>query len=323
MKLRTRYQWVRLAQISMTFGLIAVLLRQISLSDILSVMSGMHWGFYLLSLSLLLICHLLNVARWQCVLQIPAISYGKLLTIYGASLFGNNFLPSGIGGDGIRAILVSRDVSLKRAIFSVGLDRAVGTLDLSVILAIGLWLGPPAELNVGKFYTVLPYALWILGGILVTLAIVGLPLLIFWRATPHLRQRLEKFRVALTFHKLKSFDLGYWTRLFSTSFALAACSQLSLVAAYWMALQALSIQSPVGASFWLVLIGSASLLLPISINGLGLQEGIYVVLLASYAVPTTVALAFGILIRLQMVFFALIGGLLSLKSNGLHITNRI
>src|SRR5947209_1685804 len=138
MNLTRHYHWVRLAQIIITFGLIAALFRQISLADILPVLIGTHWEFQLFSLSLLLICHLLNVARWHYVLQVPAISYGRLLTVYGASLFGGTFLPSGLGVDGIRAVLVSRDVSLKRALFTVGLDRVVATFSLSAILIIGL-----------------------------------------------------------------------------------------------------------------------------------------------------------------------------------------
>jgi hypothetical protein len=62
----------------------------------------------------------------------------------------------------------------------------------------------------------------------------------------------------------------------------------------------------------LVLIGSASLLLPITINGIGLQENLYVILLNSYGVSEAPALLFALLIRFQMLFLSFIGGIFAL-----------
>jgi hypothetical protein len=52
---------------------------------------------------------------------------------------------------------------------------------------------------------------------------------------------------------------------------------------------------------------------------LGLQEGIYVLLMTRYGVPAPAALGVALLIRVQMVFFSLVGGLLSLKRAPLQI----
>jgi uncharacterized membrane protein YbhN (UPF0104 family) len=275
----------------------------------------MRWELGLLSMGLILVCHCLNVARWQYILQEPALSYIKLFRLYATSLFGSSFLPSGIGGDGIRAALVSRNVSLPHAVFSVVFDRAVATASLVALLVIGLWFGAPANLTIGSIGAALTESVQIILGVVLALALTVL-LLVLWRGgVASVQRRLDSTGAAFTSPLFQPGKLSDWFRLFGGSFVLSVVSQLSLVASYWLALQALNIQGPPSVAFWLVLIGSASLLLPISINGLGLQEGIYVVLLAAYAVPSAAALAFALLIRLLSVFFALLGGLLSLNWN--------
>src|SRR5208283_4934305 len=98
------------------------------------LMTHAHWKLVLLSVALLLICHLINVSRWQYLMQQKSLLYMKLLAFYGIGLFSNNFLPTGIGGDGVRTILTSRYVSLPEAIIFVGLDRIIGLTTLGVVL---------------------------------------------------------------------------------------------------------------------------------------------------------------------------------------------
>lgn len=96
------------------------------------------------------------------------------------------------------------------------------------------------------------------------------------------------------------------------TYVLSVFSNLSLIAAHWAVLQALGSALSPGAAIWLVIIGSLSLLVPISINGLGVLESVFVVVLAAYSVSAPVALASALLIRALGVLFCLLGGLISL-----------
>jgi uncharacterized membrane protein YbhN (UPF0104 family) len=63
------------------------------------------------------------------------------------------------------------------------------------------------------------------------------------------------------------------------------------------------------------LVGTFSAI-PISLNGLGLREGGYVVLLAVIGIGTEKAIAFGILLFLVVACDSLIGGILYLVQQG-------
>jgi len=71
-----------------------------------------------------------------------------------------------------------------------------------------------------------------------------------------------------------------------------------------------------GAAIWLVLAGSLSMLLPISINSLGVLESVFIVVLAAYAVPAPTALAVALLARALSTLYSLAGGALSLRTGG-------
>src|SRR6266508_5324166 len=142
--------WLQSTQIVVTIALCILLLRQMAWADPLPLVAQLRWDFVALSISVVLIIHLLNVACWQYILQQRTVGYGRLLAIYGAGLFSNNFLPTGIGGDGLRIALLSRDVTLSQAIFSVGLDRVLGLCGLTAFVLPAFWLGLPPGLHIAN-----------------------------------------------------------------------------------------------------------------------------------------------------------------------------
>jgi len=307
--------WLRVAQIIVTIILIGLLLRQVRWADLRTLVNNLGWSLVVLSTILVLISHLVNVARWRYLLQHHATGYGRLLVFYGAGLFSNNFLPTGIGGDGVRVALLSRCVPLPRAIFSVGLDRAIGLLALSAFLVPGLWFGLPPGLEMGSSrLTAIPDAWRTLLAVLLVVVEVGLVGLVVWRRLPSLRTMALRASAQFpSFGSASQWTRGRWLRLLSCAYALSVASQIGLVLANWGIIRALGIQISPGAAIWLVLVGSVALLLPITVNGLGLQEGIYVVLLTSYGVATTAALGVALCARILTMSFSLLGGLLSLR----------
>jgi hypothetical protein len=85
--------------------------------------------------------------RWHLILSAEAPSPGSttLLKIMFVGLFFNQILPTGIGGDVVRAWRCSRvGIALGAAIRSILLDRACGYLVLVVLYTVGL----PALLHI-------------------------------------------------------------------------------------------------------------------------------------------------------------------------------
>jgi glycosyltransferase 2 family protein len=89
--------------------------------------------------------NLIVALRWHLVLSVATGSPGltALLKIVFVGLFFNQTLPTGVGGDAVRAWRCSRiGIGLGAAIRSILLDRACGYLVLVVLYALGLpiWL---------------------------------------------------------------------------------------------------------------------------------------------------------------------------------------
>ena len=302
--------WLRLAQVGVTVGLMGLLLRQVEWSSLPLLIANLHWGLVVLSIGLLLFSHLANVARWQYLLQHWATGYRTLLVFYGAGLFNNNFLPTGFGGDGVRAALLSRRIPLRWAIFSVGLDRGIGLIALSALLGIGLWIGLPPGLEPDKSGLVAAFSEWkiVLLVLFLAAAIVLLSLVAWHRFLVLPRAVLDRLTRVTKSVTLPQWTIGRWFRLLTGGYVVSVLSHLCIVAAYWTMLQAVGIEVLPGAAVWLVLAVTVSLLFPIAINGLGVQEATYVVILSAYGITSTSALLPALLTRLILVVFGLVGG---------------
>ncbi len=107
--------------------------------------------------------------------------------------------------------------------------------------------------------------------------------------------------------------LGQWARCFAGGYALSVFSHLCIVAAMWVILLAIQIEVPVVAAIWLVLLSSVSLLLPVAVNGIGVVEGVYILVLSSYGVPTSVGVGFAVVMRMVALAVSLSGGLALLQ----------
>lgn len=90
---------------------------------------------------MLLIANLVVEWRWHLILSAEAASPGsaRLLKIVFVGLFFNQVLPTGVGGDAVRAWCCSRvGIGLGTAIRSILLDRACGYVVLLVLYVLGL-----------------------------------------------------------------------------------------------------------------------------------------------------------------------------------------
>jgi uncharacterized membrane protein YbhN (UPF0104 family) len=313
MIIRRWRSWLQGAQIIITIGLIAYLLRSVDWAALLPLLGKARWDLVLLSIGVTLAIHLINVVRWRYLLQGQAIGYGRLLVCYGAGLFSNNFLPTGIGGDGVRVALLRRDLPLSRAVFSVGLDRAISLFALSALLVPGLWFGLPPGFQLQGWRSFDDPSWWNAVPV-ATLLVIGCGAgLLAWRKVPRLRHAIDSLPARFNDYAGKLCQMSsQWHRLLFGGYTISVVSHICLVAFHWLLFQALGLDVSPGAAIWLVLLASVSLLLPITVNGLGLQESIYVVVLGYYGASAPAALGVGLLIRMVMLVCSLLGGMLFL-----------
>lgn len=304
--------WLRIGQVICTFALAFILWRSIEWSLFLATLSTIDWAYLGLAAIFLLIAHCFNIVRWRGLLP-EAIPLSRLAIYYGAGQFSNNFLPTGVGGDAIRTALVSPQVGWPAAFLSVGLDRLIGLLGLGFFILPGLWLGLPSTMlqqlaiadTMGRW-------LWplILLGAMVAIGLGGL---IAFRFKPLPQKLIERLRSGGKPNAEREKTWLAWLSTLSRGYGLSVCSNLSLIAAHWAILQALGVNISPGASIWLAVVGSLSLLIPLSINGLGVLESVFVIILGAYEIPAATALAAALLLRGLGMLYSLAGGALSLR----------
>jgi uncharacterized protein (TIRG00374 family) len=314
MKRSNRHLWLVLGQFIITIALLLVLFRSIDWISLHKLIAYLHWGYVTLCAVLFLICHLLNVLRWKYITATPGISIGTFIRYYGIGLFSNNFLPTGFGGDAVRAALLGSKVSLPFATLSVTLDRGMGLLSLSVLLFVGLWFGAPPGL-VAHLQAPLPDDRVVLALGIIAVCVLAATLL--WRSSPALHALISRLKERLR----KRFAVGRDEKLVKRllgrcpgAYAISALSNICLALAYWCALFALGQTVPPGAAAWLLCVASLALLVPVTVNGLGLQEGIFVVVLSHYGVTAAAALGVALLLRLLGIMYSGLGSIFVLHT---------
>lgn len=311
-----RQTGLRALQIIVTVGLTAVLASKVDWAALSLVVAQLCWDFIALGIGCVALSHLVNVLRWRYLLNAHLVSIRQLGVYYGAGLFASNFLPTSIGGDSVRILLLSRNVSLRQATVSVGLDRALGLAGLTAFFLPAYWYGLPPNLpvlNVAGVISSHRTQLYILALIAVGLTLIAA---VVWRANSQLRTyvllRFTQFRG--TSGAIQQSARESAKRLF-VAYGMSVVSQGLLIATHWAVLQSVGIVATASVVLWLVLTISFSMLLPISVNGLGFQESIYVAVLGAYGISSGLAIGVALLIRFLMILFSLIGGLISLGSH--------
>ena len=250
----------------------------------------------------------LSAVRWGAVLdalgQHPP--FRRLLSLYLAGQFMGNVLPSTIGGDALRVARLSRENGEAPTTFaSVVLERLTGWLVLPVITLTGLAVNPGLR-DLGRASTI---AFATAAGTLVLLAAV---LALTARSGKGLEARLEHNEGWRRFTGATRFGIQHlardpWAtaRILATGFVY----QLVIIGAALMAARALGLPAGVGPTALLAFVPAVLIaqVIPISISGLGVREGLFALFLHPLGVPRSQAVALGLLLYLLNLVVSLLG----------------
>jgi uncharacterized membrane protein YbhN (UPF0104 family) len=247
----------------------------------------------------------LSAVRWQKVLDALEIrtKLPRLVRHNLAGQFVSNVLPTTIGGDVLRVSRLSRDTGESSGTFaSVVLERLTGWLVLPVITIVGFAVNPGLR-HLGSATSVaLALSLGTLALLLGVLAAAASSR-IGGRFATRADWRRFAGAVHLGINRLRSHPCAA-ANVLMAGFAY----QLALVLAAVAAAQALGLR-PAGltallAFFPAVLIAQV---LPISMSGLGVREGAFVLFLGPLGVAKEEAIALGLLLYLLNLAVSLLG----------------
>jgi uncharacterized membrane protein YbhN (UPF0104 family) len=241
--------------------------------------------------------------RWHIVLAAETNSPGPwtLLKIVLVGLFFNQVLPSGVGGDAVRAWRCHRlGIGVAAAIRSLVLDRVSGYVVMVVLFAAGLPVLLHILPDVRQRYGVV---------LLLGAALCGLLALFL---IDYLPRGLLRFRLVAEFAALSREG----RRLFARPARSGAVLSLGAATVGFTILATMLVAGSLGVDLpfasWVVIVPPVTLiqLVPVSLAGWGVRELGFVVVLAGFGIPAEAALAASLLVGLCMIVVGLPGGLL-------------
>jgi len=297
-------------RITLGIALLFFLLWKADVQKITDIVKQVNIFSILVSIVLFLFALVVISVRWRILLKAHSVNipFGKSLSYYLVGFFFNNFLPTILGLDMVRAIYVSNNYGKKAECFaSVISEKMIGSL---AILLLGVFFLPP-------FITKDINILYIFIGFLV-LAIVFMTGVFFF---PH-RKRLKKFlwitkpRILRTFKNKVAglYDAMYYYRnrkgiVFQT-LLLSSVYQLILFTMVFFIARAISVSIPFYyylAFLPVIHIGS---MIPITPNGMGIREGLYVYLFRLAGVSPSESILISIIFAVIILIISISGGII-------------
>jgi uncharacterized protein (TIRG00374 family) len=249
----------------------------------------------------------LSTWRWRLLLQaqgFPA-TMRHLSASYLVATFFNNFLPSNIGGDVIRVRDGSRLTgSTTTSLAVVAIDRILG-LGALWLLGVSAFLlgGPPVRHLAGARVVLLG-----LGLVFAAIAYV-----FFRPGTAGLlmsRSRLIRFDlIRETFETVQQAVRVYREQMRTVWMALGASVALQSLVVWYFYAVAHALRIPLGLSVCFLMVPLCTLVqtVPISFNGWGVRESLFVVYFGQVGLPKDSALAFSLVGAGLIVLLSLSG----------------
>lgn len=259
-------------------------------------------------MALYLIVILISSWRWHRLLdaQHVHVSFAHLTGSFLIATFFNNFLPSNIGGDVIRIRDTAEATGSKtRAATIVLLDRAIGLIGLVFVAALGatiatklgdsepfnpmwLWLGMAAGSVVIVFVLFYPK----------TIGTLLKPLRIF-------HQEWVGLQISRLVHAMEKFAQSPWALIQCFSGALLV--QAVIIGFYASIAYAMHIPMPTVHLAVLIPMSFVVQMLPLSVNGFGVRESIFVFYFARLGLPRESAIALSFLGAALIMLFSISG----------------
>lgn len=278
--------------------------------------SWQHADFRFVALAFLIqvfgVC--LNALRWRTLLRANGQKqpYLWLLSAYFAGQFANNFLPTSVGGDAVRAAQLARRIgSISQASASVFLERLIGFLALSIIANLALVWGYLD--HTGKPLVTAPALRLLTVGFTLAAISAMVASLLAPRVLRRFGPRLPKIarrpvsRIAQALNDY--FPQGI---AFIKVLALSLIFQTLWVINHIMCGLALHIDAPTQIYFLMVPITDMVGLAPIFVNNLGAREAVFSLYLSQVGVSTATAIALAFMIFTVRLLVSTLGGLVVL-----------
>lgn len=296
------------AKIGVTVALMALLMRKISFAELEALVRGMDRMLLATGVVVFFLSNVAGWLQWHVLLRASGVALPRRDTFrfYFVGLFFNNFLPANIGGDVVKVYDVAKMGTDPYQVIAVTmLDRLLGVFSLCLLAAIAVvFLIPVAPAH---------YLLYF--GIFIACMI---PALGFYFHRP-LGNALRRGVLKIRHFALDRRASSILDHLAPFKGQRALVAQLVLFSVFIQALRVVThvlvgmalgihVDAVVLCQFFVFIpLLSLAMIPPITINGLGIREGLGIVLFAAAGVGRTDAFAMEFLTFIVSVVVSLVG----------------
>jgi uncharacterized protein (TIRG00374 family) len=274
---KQKWKAVVVLKVLVSVGLLTLILMRVDLREALAGLNYLSVSFIAFALLFYTGCQWLSCLRWQVILRATGHSMGiaALMRSYFAGMFLNIFLPGALGGDVYRIYRVSRQNSDAEAAFvSVFLERFTGLAALALLALLGL----PAVLGLLGSWDILLLFLGCVAALVGGVLLIASRTLLDWAAPWLRRLRLGGLvgRLGRIQDLLRTFARHRLALVLSVGLSLGL--QLAIVTYHYLIARQLHIEVSYLEMLVFIPIVAVIPLLPISLGGLGVKEGLWVYL---------------------------------------------
>jgi uncharacterized protein (TIRG00374 family) len=297
-------------RVLVTAGLIALLIHHLDLKTLFSVLSSVETRFLILAFFTQIILMLVAVLRWKTILANFHIEcgYHSLLRLTWIGNFFSQFLPSTIGGDVVKTYYLAKEknVSMATTLTTTVLERSGG---LGALLLIGF---TAAWLENISFHGVPCLYIFATLGLIYVLANLAL---FNHRLHRLLSKVLGRFQARHLAAKLELVwgglqRLSHNTRAILLVLFLSVFIQLMALLIVGLSSKALGLEIPLSIFLVLVPLINLSIMVPLTINGFGLRESLYLLLFSQMGLSKETAVALSLVSICVVMATTLPGALL-------------
>jgi uncharacterized protein (TIRG00374 family) len=305
------------AKIGVSLALLAYLL---STTDLDALQRRVRAGdTLLLALAMALYAAILAIStwRWRVLLEAQgyAIPLAHLSGSYLVATFFNNFLPSNIGGDVVRVRDSSRLTgSTTTSLAVVAIDRILGLGALYVLALAAFITGGPTVRGLAGARSVLLALGLVFGGLAYVFFRPGIARRVVSASglgrLPWALKRFETVQSAV--HVYRSQVHAVWMAF------LGSVALWTIVVYYYFTVaRALRIPLPLSACFLMVPLCTLVQTVPISFNGWGIRESVFLLYFKQLGLPAESALAFSLVGASLIVLLSLSGAVVWTSRNAI------
>jgi glycosyltransferase 2 family protein len=312
-------QWGNLLAIAIAVILLIWVVRSISFEEVFQILQTADFWWLGVAACLNLVMLALMAYRWYILYEVEPTERPDYLSLLQGSfiaIFFNNFLPSTIGGDGYRiyhASKVKKTGGLTGALSIVFVDRVIGLIGLMTVsfIAVFFYDGQLIE-GVGDL------RIWI------ALITLGLLTLLWLGLNERNYERANKLIAFLRLPKQEWLQVKLETvkkhlavyahakhLLFASLIISIVLRTIWLLSCYFLGI-AFHFDAPLISYFVLIPIIETLRMIPLTIQGLGVRESLFVLLFGQVGLSNSEASVLAVMVYLFLNINGLVGGILYL-----------